>query len=44
MTEHEMIGWHRRPDGREFDQTLRDTEGRGSPVSCSPRGHRVRYD
>ena len=32
MTEHEMIGWHCRPDGREFDQTLCD------PVDCSSLG------
>ena len=28
MTEDEMVGWHHPLDGHEFEQTLRDSEGR----------------
>ena len=35
-TEDEMVGWHRRPDGHEFEQTLGDSKGQGSLVCCSP--------
>ena len=38
MTENETIGWHHRLSGHEFEQTLGDTEGQGSPVFCSPWG------
>ena len=31
MTEDEMVGWHHRLNGREFEQTLGDGEGQGSP-------------
>ena len=31
-----MVGWHHQLNGREFEQTLRDGEGRGSLVCCSP--------
>ena len=30
MTEDEMVGWHHRLDGHEFEQTLGDSEGQGS--------------
>ena len=36
MTEDEMVGWHRQPNGHEFDQTLGDGEGQESLVCCSP--------
>ena len=36
MTENEMVGWHHRLNGREFEQTLLDNEGQGSLVHCSP--------
>ena len=39
-TEDEMVGWHHRLDGREFEQTLRDSEGQGSLVCCSPWGRK----
>ena len=29
MTEDEMVGWHHRLDGHEFEQTLGDGEGQG---------------
>ena len=43
-TEYKMVGWHHRLNGREFEQTSRDSEGQGSLVCCSPWGHRVRHD
>ena len=30
MTEDEIVGWHHRLNGHEFEQTLRDGEGQGS--------------
>ena len=36
MTEDEMVGWHHRPNGHEFEQTLVDSEGQGSLEHCSP--------
>ena len=30
MKEHEMVGWHHRLKGLEFEQTLGDSEGQGS--------------
>ena len=37
MTEDEMIGWHHRLDGHEFEQTLGDgpAEPQGKPVLYS---------
>ena len=40
MTEDEIIGWHHRLNGHEFEQTLGDGEGQGSLVCCSPRGRK----
>ena len=37
MTEDEMVGWHHRLNGHEFEQTLRDGEGQGSLACFSPR-------
>ena len=31
-----MVGWHRRLDGHEFEQTLGDDDGQGSLECCSP--------
>ena len=31
----EMIGWHHRLNGHEFEQTLGDGEGQGSLACCS---------
>ena len=39
MTEDEMVGWHHKLDGREFEQAPGDGEGQGSPACCSPRRH-----
>ena len=33
-----MIGWHHQLNGHDFEQTLEDSEGRGSLVCCSPWG------
>ena len=38
MTEDEMIGWHHRLYGQEFEQTLGDSEEQGSLVCSSPWG------
>ena len=40
MTEDEMVGWHNRLNGHEFEQTPGDGEGQGSLVSCSPWGRK----
>ena len=39
-TEDEMVGWHHRLDGHEFEQTLRVNDVRGSLVCCSLWGHK----
>ena len=36
----EMVGWHHRLSGQEFEQTLGDSKGQGSLVYCSPWGHK----
>ena len=36
MTKDEMVGWHHRLNGHEFEQTLGDGEGQGSLACCSP--------
>ena len=38
--EDEMVGWHHRLNGHEFEQTPRDDEGQGSLVCCSPWGRK----
>ena len=35
-TEDEMVGWHHRLDGHEFEQALGVGDGRGSLGCCSP--------
>ena len=32
MTEDEMVGWHHPLNEHEFEQTVGDSEGQGSPV------------
>ena len=39
-TENEMVGWHHRLNGHEFEQILGDSEGQGSLESCSSWGHK----
>ena len=36
MTEDEMVGWHHRLDGHEFEQTRGDSKGQGSLAFCGP--------
>ena len=35
MTEDEMVGWHHRLNGHEFEQALGDGEGQGSLLCFS---------
>ena len=39
-TEDEMVGWHHRLNGHEFEQARGDGEGQGSLACCSPWGHK----
>ena len=41
MTEDEMVGWHHRLNGHEFDHTLGDGDGQGSSACCSMGLQRV---
>ena len=34
VTEDEIVGWHHRLKGHEFEQTQEDSEGQGSLVCC----------
>ena len=38
LTEDEMVGWHHRLDGREFEQASGVGDGQGSVACCSPWG------
>ena len=40
VTEDKMVGWHHQLNGHESEQTLGDSEGQGSLMCCSPRGHK----
>ena len=40
MAKDEMVGWHHRFNGHEFEQTLRNGEGQGSLLCCSPWGRK----
>ena len=40
MTEDELVGWHHRLNGYEFDQALGDGEGLGSLACYSLWGHK----
>ena len=35
-----MVGWHHRINGQEFEQALRDAEGRGSLSCCGTWSHK----
>ena len=41
MAEDDMVGWHHRLNGHEFEHTLGDSEGQGSLTCCSLWGCRV---
>ena len=38
MTEDEMLGWHHRLNGYEFESTLGVGDGQGILACCSPWG------
>ena len=38
MTDDEMVGWHHRHNGYEFEQAPEDSEGQGSRACCSSWG------
>ena len=40
MTEDEMVGWHHRLDGREFEKALGVGDGQGRLGRCSPWRHK----
>ena len=40
MTEEEMVGWHQRLNGDEFEQTLGVGDGQGNLAYSSPWGHK----
>jgi len=44
MTEDEMVGWHHRLDGHEFESTPGDGDAQGGLECCSLWGHRVRHN
>ena len=39
-TEDEMVGWHHRLDGHEFEQAPGVGDGQGSLACCSLSGHK----
>ena len=38
MTEDEMVGWHHRLNGNEFEKTLGVSDGQGGLLCCGPWG------
>ena len=40
MTEDEVVGWHHRYNGHDFEQTPEDGEGQGSLTCCNPWGYK----
>ena len=40
MTENELVGWHHRFYGHEFEQALGDGEGQESLACCSSWGRK----
>ena len=40
MTEYEMVGWHHRLDGHEFEQAPGFDDGQESLACCSPWGQK----
>ena len=40
MTEDDMVGWHHRLNGHEFEQAPGVGVGQGGLACCSPWGHK----
>ena len=40
MMENEMVGWHHRLNGHEFEQALGDSEGQGNLACYSLWGYK----
>ena len=40
MTKDEIVGWHHRFNGHEFEQALGVVDGQGGLVCCSPWDHK----
>ena len=40
MTEDEMVGWHHRLNGHDFEQAPGVGDGQGGLACCSPWGHK----
>ena len=40
MIEDEMVGWHHRLNGEEFEQALGAGDGQGRLACCSPWDHK----
>ena len=40
MTEDEMVGWHSRLNGHDFEQVPGAGDGEGGLVFCIPWGHK----
>ena len=40
MTEDDIVGWHHRLNGHEFEQAPGVGDGQGSLVHCSPCGRK----
>ena len=40
MKEDEVVGWHHRLNGHEFEQASGNGDGEGSLVCCSPWGRK----
>ena len=43
-TEDEMVGWHHRLNGHEFEQALGVGDGQGSLACCSPGSHKELHE
>ena len=40
MTENELVGWHHRFYGHEFEQAPGDGDRQGNLACCSPQGNK----
>ena len=40
MAEDEMVGWHHRPEGHEFESALGVGDGKGGLACCRSRGRK----